>query len=138
MMSDHIVPKRVYYTIFAHPDALHATSRCRSRSSTSARSTPSPRSTIAVVQGHARRAVLHAREVQHAPHLGGRRRQRLLARDPAGADVGRLPDARVAHLRLTRGRDHEDTKNTKTHEEDHCAQAHRRSEDHEVFLENNS
>ena len=27
-------------------------------------------------------------------------RQRLLARDHAGADDGRLPDARLAHLRL--------------------------------------
>ena len=34
-------------------------------------------------------------QIQHAAHMGRRARQPLLARDPAGADDGRLPDAEI-------------------------------------------
>ena len=41
---------------------------------------------IACIKGDAGGPVLHAREVQHPADLGGRRRQHLLAGDPARAD----------------------------------------------------
>ena len=43
MMLTHIVPTRIYYTIFAHPDALHVPHRADRVLRSRARSTPSPR-----------------------------------------------------------------------------------------------
>ena len=55
-------------------------------------------------EGDAGGAVLHARAIQHPADLGGRGRQRVLARDPADADVRRLPDARLGDLRVSPAR----------------------------------
>ena len=99
-MSEHILPTRVYYTIFgvlmlctyltvqmAFVDLGAAQRRRRARHRR--------------LQGDARRPLFHAREVQLAPDLGGRHRQRVLAGYSAGADDERLPDAQLAHVRVS-------------------------------------
>ncbi len=99
-MTEHIVPTRVYYLIFA---ALMVGTYLTVQAAfidLGAFNTVVALA-IACMKATLVDPVLHAREVQHPADVGGRRRQRLLAGDPARADIRRLPDAILADVRVT-------------------------------------
>ena len=98
-MASHILPKRCPLHVFSDPVAPTRTHGA-DRVSRSGRAEHRRRAGDRRLQVGARRPVLHAREVQPEADVGRRPRQPLLARHPAGADDERLPDARVADVRV--------------------------------------
>ena len=98
-MTDHILPQARLLHDLRHPDALHLLT-VQIAFFDLGRSTRSWHLTIAVFK--ATLVVLFFMHVKYSTRLTWAvvARQHVLARDPAGADDGRLPDPRLAHLRL--------------------------------------